>query len=157
MNVRRHAVLIAVAMLSLTRAASSAPSPGLAAMGFFDGTWSCKRTANPDRTLVGTQFAFRAVPDGQWIVESFSDGQIHISYDAATHRYVFAYLGTNGASERLTSPGWLNDSVRLVKTASSDGGPAGAATFTRHGPAVFTSSYVTGGARYDNICAKLSS
>jgi hypothetical protein len=153
MNLRRVAVLIAAATLSLSRAASSAPAPGLASMQFFDGTWSCKRTANPDRALVGTEFAFRAALDGHWITESFSDGQIHISYDAATQRYAFAYVGTDGTHELFTSPGWLRDTARLTE----GGHTAGAVTFTRHGPAVFTSSYVSGGARYDNICAKISS
>ena len=153
MNVQRLAALVALATLSLTRATSAAPATGIAAMHFFDGAWTCKRTANPDRTIVGTQIAFYAAPSGQSVIESFGDGRITISYAAATQRYVFHYLGSNGMHEVLTSPGWVHGTVQLTGAPESGGHPA-TATFTRHGAAVFTASYLASGARYDTICAK---
>jgi hypothetical protein len=154
MSARRLAVLIAVVLLSLTRAASSAPASTVAGMQFFDGAWNCKRTANPDATLVGTEFAFQASSGAHVITESFSDGQIRISYNPSTQQYMFAYSGTDGTHEMFTSPGWEGDHVRLTEIAGSGARNPGAVTFTRHGSAVFTSSYVAGGAHYDNICAR---
>jgi hypothetical protein len=154
-------LLAAVLLLSLGHAASAQSSDsGLAPMSFFNGAWTCKRLSHPDKTAVGTQFAFNGSLErgGSWELLQFSDGQLNASYDPILKRFVFLYLGNTGEYGMFTSPGWKNGVLRLSEAVTSDGERLGAATFTRHGASVFTSSYAAptskGVVIYTNICAK---
>jgi len=154
-------VLIGLLQLSLGSAASAQPSgSGLTPMSFFNGAWTCKRLSHPDKSVVGSQFAFNGSLEqgGSWELLQFGDGQLNVSYDPILKRFVFLYLGNTGEYGFFTSPGWKNNALRLTEAVTSDGERLGSATFTRRSPSVFTSSYAEptpkGVVIYNNICAK---
>ena len=154
-------LLVSALLLVSGRAALAQTAPSaLASMGFFNGAWTCKRLSSPDKTAIGTTFAFRGNVEqgGNWEMLAFSDGQLNVSYDPILKRFVFLYLGNAGEYGVFTSPGWKNNVLRLSEAVTSDGERLGAATFTRRSPSVFTSSYAMptpkGIVIYNNICAK---
>ena len=142
--------------IGVVQATAAAPKPDLSSMNYFVGSWTCKRTKNPDKSRIGTTLHFTVANDsaGAWMVVNGSQGKTYVTQDPKTKRWISEFVGSNGDYGAGESMGWSGNTMVWKDTITSGGDPLGSQTFTKTSATSYTSNYVQAGKTYASVCNK---
>lgn len=123
------------------------PAPEMAAIAFFNGSWTCQGTMKPSPFGPGGAISSTSkIHDdlgGFWqsgkVESSMGDmkfqGRFHTTYDSAAKEYLMLWVDSMGAWSQSTSKGWSGDTI-VYEGEGDMGGQKmeGRDTFTKSGP-----------------------
>jgi hypothetical protein len=161
----RSSLALALAALLFSAAPAAAqtapPKPDFAPMTFFAGLWNCKHLKHPDPKQAGGSFSFygHTDPSGYWEIFEFANGELNITLDSVTKKWVFVYLGNGGDYGLLTSDGWQGNTLTLHDVVNAAAAPLGEGQITKTGDsqyrAVYTARTPSGVETYENVCTRV--
>jgi hypothetical protein len=160
MRAALFAAVLAVVMNAQAVAQPGPVKPDFGRMTYFAGLWRCTLVKHPDQRQQGTSFSFygHTDPGGYWEIFELANGEMNITRDPLTKKWVFVYLGNGGDYGLLTSDGWKGQTLTITDVVSAGGARLGRATFTRLSDnqfrAVYFETTTTGTGQYQTLCTR---
>jgi hypothetical protein len=133
--------VLATSVASAQMASSSSTNPF--ANDYFNGTWTCTTTKDPDKKMVGKSETMTTAAVGKhWQRITLPEGQIWITRDPKLKKYVSEYIGDDGSYGMGETTGWTGNTLVVKDTVNAGNAPLGVLTFTKKSASEYTNTYV---------------